>query len=259
MTSFFPWMGGKANMATRLCRLLPKHTCYVEVFAGAANLLFVKNKSKVEVINDINSELINLFRVVRHHPREFVRELSLITHSRVEFNDYKAQPGLTDIQKATRSWFVMKTAFGGKGGTTCSNFGYGATGKSRLRRTAFSAIRRCHRRLDGVYVENLDYTNCIKRYDRPFAVFYCDPPYVDTVGYKSPFGDAEHARLAEVLRGIKGKFLLSINDSPKVRRLYKGLPRKRINVKYSIAREKTSKARDRVELVIANYPLPRRW
>jgi len=259
MASFFPWMGGKANMAARLCKLLPDHTCYVEVFAGAANLLFVKNKSKVEVINDINSELINLFRVVRYHPREFVRELRLVTHSRAEFNACKAQPGLTDIQKAARSWFIMKTAFGGKGGTSCSNFGYGATGKSRLRRTAFSAIRRCHRRLDAVYVENLDYADCIKRYDRPFTLFYCDPPYLDTVGYKSPFTLDDHARLADTLRLIKGKFLLSINDSPEIRRLYKGLPRKRINVKYSVARVVEAKAKNRHELLITNYPLPKRW
>ena len=69
MSSFFPWMGGKSKIAKRLAELLPQHGCYVEVFAGAANLLFVKEISKTEVINDINSELINLFRVVKWHRR----------------------------------------------------------------------------------------------------------------------------------------------------------------------------------------------
>ena len=157
MSSFFPWMGGKSKTAHRLCRLLPKHRCYVEVFAGAANLLFVKDKSPTEVLNDINSELVNLFRIVRWHPREFFRELAFFTHSRTEFADYRAQPGLTDIQKAARSWFIIRTAFGGKGGTAHPAFGYGTTGKAPFRRAAFAAVRRCHKRLDGVYIENLDF------------------------------------------------------------------------------------------------------
>lgn len=257
--SFFPWMGGKSKAAKRLSELLPEHTCYVEVFAGAANLLFAKEPSRTEVINDINAELINLFRIARWHPREFINELSLVLHSRKDFADYRNQPGLTDIQRATRSWFVMKTAFGGKGGTSHPDFGYGTSGKSRLRRTAFTAIRRCHKRLDGVFIENVDFTECIQRYDRPHTVFYCDPPYVKTAGFKASFSLDDHQRLAESLRAIKGKFLLSINDHTLIRRLYKGLPRLRVNVRYSVARDKSPKARDRTELVIANYPLPKRW
>ena len=145
MSSFFPWMGGKSKIAKRLDQLLPEHKCYVEVFAGAANLLFAKEKSKTEVLNDINSELVNLFRVVRWHPREFIRELAFFTQSRIDFEDYKAQQGLTDIQKAARSWFIMKAAFGGLGGTSHSAFGYGTTGKAHFRRAAFAAVRRCHK------------------------------------------------------------------------------------------------------------------
>ncbi len=259
MSSFFAWQGGKSNMAARLCQLLPDHKCYVEVFAGAANLLFVKEKTKVEVLNDINSELINLFRVVRWHPREFINELAFEPQSRIVFSDYRTQPGLTDIQKAARTWFIMRIAFGGKGGTTHPAFGYGTTGRAHFRRTAFAAVRRCHKRLDGVYIENLDFADCICRYDRPHVVFYCDPPYLDSADYKAPFDINDHQRLVDILKSIKGKFLLSINDHPKIRSLYKGLPRLKVKVKYSIARDKSSKARNRTELLIANYPLPRRW
>ena len=246
-------------MAARLCQLLSEHRCYVEVFAGAANLLFVKPKSKTEVINDINSELTNLFRVVRHHHREFIRELVLVTHSRIHFNDCKAQGGLTDIQRAARSFFVMKTAFGGRGGTPNPPFGYGTTGRSAYSRTAFAALRRCHKRLDGVYVENLDFADCIKRYDRAHTVFYCDPPYLETAGYKAPFTIDDHRHLAKILKTVKGKFLLSINDHPEIRKLYKGFSRLRVKVKYTVARDKKAAAQDRNELVIANYPLPKRW
>ena len=252
-------MGGKSNIASRLSQLLPEHRCYVEVFAGAANLLFARQKSKVEVLNDINSELINLFRIVRHHRREFIRELRLALHSRADFNANKTQPGLTDIQRAARSWFIMKIAFGGRGGSTNAAFGYGTTGKARFRRTAFSAIRRCHKRLDGVFIENLDFADCIRRYDRKHTVFYCDPPYLETAGYKAQFTLEDHQQLAEILKNIKGQFMLSINDHPKIRALYKGLPRLKIKVRYTVGRDKSPKATDRTELVIANYPLPKRW
>jgi len=259
MSSFFAWMGGKSKMAKRLSQLLPEHRCYVEVFSGAANLLFVKERSKTEVLNDINSELVNLFRIVRWHPREFIHELALVTQSRVEFVDYRAQPGLTDIQKAARIWFIIKTAFGGLGGTSHPCFGYGTTGKTHFRRTAFAAVRRCHKRLDGVYLENLDFADCIRRYDRPHTAFYCDPPYLGAGGYKEPFLYADHNRLAAILKNIKGKFLLTINNHPKIRTLYKNFPRLKVKVRYSVSRDKSLKARDRTELVIANYPLPKRW
>ncbi len=257
--SFFPWQGGKSNTAAKLCQLLADHKCYVELFAGAANLLFAKPRSKTEVINDANNELTNLFRIVRFHRREFLREISLMTHNRQTFTDYRSQPGLTDIQKAARSFFIIKTAFGGKGGTTHPAFGYGTTGRAHFSRRACTSINRCHKRLDGVYIENLDFADCIKRYDRPWTVFFCDPPYLDSADYKAPFDMTDHQRLAKTLKAIKGKFLLTINDHPTIRKLYEGLPTKKINVKYSISRDKTAKARDRSELVIANYPLPRRW
>ena len=246
-------------MAKRLCQLLPEHQCYVEVFAGAANLLFAKEPSKVEVINDINSELINLFSVVRSHRREFMRELSLVVQSRTVFFDYRRQPGLTDIQKAARSYFIMKAAFGGLGGTTHPAFGYGTTGRAHFCRKMFAAISRCHKRLDGVYVENLDFEDCLRRYDRSHTVFYCDPPYLDVGGYKEQFQPEDHSRLAATLKNIKGKFLLTINNHPKIRTLYKGLPRLKVKVRYSVSRDKSLKARDRTELIIANYPLPKRW
>ena len=255
--SFFPWMGGKSKMAARLCQLLPDHRCYVEAFAGAANLLFAKPPSRTEILNDINDELVTLFRVIQFHRREFLRTLQLVTHSRKNFDDFKSQPGLTDIQKAARTWFILKAAFGGMGGTRSSSFGYGTTGKAHYKRSAFAAVHRCHKRLDGVTIENLDFADLIARYDRPHTVFYCDPPYWQTGGYRDGFTWADHQRLAEALRSIKGKFLLSINDHPDVRKLYKGLPCRKIAVKYSVARDKSPSARDRQELLIANYKLPK--
>lgn len=254
---FFAWMGGKFRIAHRLAAILPEHSCYVEVFAGAANLLFTKEPGKTEVVNDFNNELINLFRVVKYHPREFILELRDFLHSRQCFLDYKDQPGLTDIQRAARFWFITKTAFGGKGGTGCANFGYGTSGKSKLKRSVFSDVRRCHKRLDGVIIECLDFRDILTRYDRDYTLFFCDPPYLETASYKVEFGEADHADLAGLLAGIKGKFLLTINDHPKIRRLYKGFEVRPYSINYSLMRDQKNKSFG--ELLIANYPLPKQW
>jgi len=166
---------------------------------------------------------------------------------------------LTDIQKAARSFFIIKTTFGGKGGASHPDFGYGTTGKARYRRTAFAAVNRCHKRLAGVFIENLDYPDCIARYDRPHTFLFCDPPYLGTGGYKASFHKADHASLADLLGKIKCKFLLTVNDCKAIRTLYKGFCIKPAPVKYSVSREKTPKPRDRTDLIIANYPLPKRW
>jgi len=257
MKSFIPWQGGKSKQAAALCQHLPAHTCYVEVFAGAANLLFYKPPSKVEVINDVNADLVNLFRIVRFHRRAFLGELHLATHSRIEFTDARAQPGLTDIQRAVTTYKVIKMAFGGKGGTKDPCFGYRTTKKGTLCRTAIGAITAAHKRLSGVHLESLDFADCIKRYDRSHTLFYCDPPYHETAGYQTDFTWADQKRLAAILRTIKGRFMLSINDHPDTRNLYKGLCMQKVAVEYSISRDKRPTARNRSELIVTNYRPPR--
>jgi len=255
MSSFFPWMGGKSRQARNLSQLLPQHSCYVEVFSGAANLLLTKEPAGTEVLNDINNELVTLFRIVRWHPRELIHQMQYFTHNRVDYYDYKTETGLTDIQKAARYLLRLKAAFGGLGGTTHGAFGYGTSGRAAFRRTVFRDIRRCHRRLDGVYIENLDFAECIKKYDRHYSIFFCDPPYLETHSYKYKFSADDHKRLADCLKAIKGKFLLTINDHPDIRKLYKKFTMTKVDVSYSVSLDKSPEARKRSELIIANYQL----
>jgi len=256
MRSLFPYIGGKHRVAKKIISLFPDHKCYVEVFAGAANVLFAKEPGSVDVINDVNGELVNIFRVIRWHPDPFVQELALMTHSRQEFIDYHDQPGLTDVQRAARHWFKMKATFGGTGPTGRRNFSFGMTKKSLVRNIAFETIQQAHERLDGVYIENDDFEKVIKRYDRNHTLFFCDPPYWQGANYGVPFEWADHERLARTLRNIKGKFLLTINDHLDIKKLYKGLHCRRGPMRYSVIRHGDQKTH---ELIIANYPLPRRW
>ena len=140
-TPIIPWIGGKRRLARHILPLFPAHTCYVEPFCGAAALYFMKAPTEVEVLNDINGELVNLYRVVQHHLEEFVRQFKWALTSRQVFKWLQAQPpeSLTDIQRAARFFYLQKNAFGGK--VEGQTFGIAATalrptvlGHGRLRR-----------------------------------------------------------------------------------------------------------------------------
>ena len=111
-----PWLGGKRRLADILIPRFPAHTCYVEVFAGGAALYFLRPPAEVEVINDVNGELINLYRVVQHHLEEFVRQFKYALSSRAVFKWLKDTPPetLTDIQRAARFFYLQQHCFGGK-------------------------------------------------------------------------------------------------------------------------------------------------
>lgn len=110
------WLGGKSRLALPIIERFPDHTCYCEVFAGAAWVLFKKAPSQVEVINDINRDLVTLYRCVQHHLRELVEQFKWLLVARGEFERFMATPPevLTDIQRAARFYYVMKTGFGAK-------------------------------------------------------------------------------------------------------------------------------------------------
>ena len=126
-----PWIGGKRRLAKHILPLFPAHTCYVEPFCGAAALYFLKTPSKIEVINDINGELVNLYRVVKHHLEEFVRQFKWALVSRQIFKWLQDTPEetLTDIQRAARFYYLQKQAFGG-----FFNFGRVVHGPQSMRR-----------------------------------------------------------------------------------------------------------------------------
>jgi len=112
-----PWLGGKRRLADRIFPFFPAHECYVEPFAGGAALFFLRpTPAKVEVLNDVNGELVNLYRVVQHHLEEFVRQFKWALTSRDVFKwlQITRPETLTDIQRAARFFYLQQSAFGGK-------------------------------------------------------------------------------------------------------------------------------------------------
>ncbi len=256
MKSFLSYFGGKSLLARKIIPRIPEHTCYCEPFAGAAWLLFRKEESKVEIINDINKDLITLYRVIKNHLEEFIRYLKWILVARDEFTRFKAEnvDTLTDIQKAVRFYYLLRTGYGAK--VVGQSFSVGPT-----RPSSFNLLRieeelsAAHLRLSRVYIENMPYQRLIERIDRPETFFYIDPPYYgceEDYG-KGIFGRDDFGTLRDLLKGIKGKFILSINDAPPIRDIFRGFVIEEVNTNYTVAG--ANKQKKVTELLIRNCNL----
>lgn len=248
-----PWVGGKRRLAPQILPLLPEHSCYVEPFAGAAALFFAKQPVKVEVLNDVNGDLVSLYRVVQHHLDEFVRQFrwALTSRQLYAWLQETRPETLTDIQRAARFFYLQKCGFGGK--VDGQTFGTATTAPSRLNLLRIEEdLSAVHLRLHQVFIEHLDWANCIERYDRPHTLFYLDPPYWGTEGYGVEFGLEQYDRMAELLRTIKGKAAVSVNDIPEMRQAFKGLAMKRLAIKYTVGASGVGR-RERGELLIMNF------
>lgn len=247
------WVGGKSKLTSTIIPLIPKHTCYVEVFAGAAWVLFRKEASKVEVINDINGDLITLYRVIQNHLEEFVRYFKWSLVSRDEFERLQRvdESTLTDIQRAARFYYLIKNAFGAK--CVSQSFGVANSSKPRLNLLRLEEdLSEAHLRLSRVCIESLPYSNLIPRYDGKDVFFYIDPPYwnCESDYGKGLFNKDDFNQLHDLLSKCQSKWLVSINNVPQIRELFKEFNIQEVKTSYSI-NQQAGKAV--TELLISNY------
>jgi DNA adenine methylase len=219
MDSPLAYIGGKSKLSRTIVEMIPEHQAYCEVFAGAAWVFFRKEPSRYEVINDLDSDLVVFYRVLQSHLEEFLKQFKWLLASREWFHDWKRQQeagGLTDIQRAARYYYLQRLSFGGR--VKARTFGAGP-----LRRPRINLIRieeelsEVHLRLANATIENLPWQDFTRRYDRKQTFFYLDPPY-----YLAPYYDhnlklEDYQEMADILAGMKAKFILSINDLPEMR------------------------------------------
>lgn len=222
MNSFIPWVGGKKQLRKEIIKGFPqKLDRYIELFGGAGWVLFGSDRhARMEVYNDANSHLVNLFRMVKYHPEELQREIqSLSITSRELFACWKEQYKVgfyTEIQRAAFFYLLVRASFG----SNLSAFASGTTPGNLYEMT--SQFEQVQKRLKRVLIEHGDFEKVIAAYDRVDALFYCDPPYHQTEKeYSVTFTQADHIRLRDALSRIKGRFILSYNDDTFVRNLYK--------------------------------------
>ena len=220
MNSFISWIGGKKLLRRRILEEFPEQGTfgrYIEVFGGAGWVLFASERhANIEVYNDVNGNLVNLFRCTKYHPEALQKELEFALMSREQFFDAKEQmktQGLTDIQRAAKFYILIKESFG----SDLRSFGV----RPKNMANAIDYILTVSKRLNTTVIENQDFERILKTYDKEEALFYLDPPYYETEKYyPDRFMPEDHVRLKNALGRIKGKFLLSYNDCEYIRELF---------------------------------------
>ncbi|MCA9867476.1 MAG: DNA adenine methylase [Anaerolineales bacterium] len=263
LNSPIKWVGGKSRLRKAIIALIPHHSCYVEVFGGAAWVLFGKPPSDVEVLNDIDQELINFFRIVRNRPEEFLQSFDLELVSRAEFERLAsiAPSNLDEIERAHRFYYLIMAGWGGELNyprfqTSIRDGGHGNRLIGALE-TLRQRITPVHERLHTVIIENLSWHKCIQRYDSKDTVMYLDPPYPGNgVNYYHNMRDwSQHSNMELVLRTTKSRWILSSYDSPEVHKLFGDYFF--THVTSASGMKASKKGKDRVinrEVLITNFP-----
>lgn len=212
------WHGGKWLLAPWILQHLPPHKVYVEPFGGAASVLLRKPRSYAEIYNDLDGDVVNLFRVARDRGDELRRALELTSFSRDEFV-HAFEPTEEPLERArrivTRSFmgFGSVAATGNKTGFRSSSNRSGTTPAHDWRNYP-ACFGDLVERLRGVCIENKDAIEVMLTHDSDETVHYVDPPYVmDTrdkgTDYRHELTDADHERLAETLHRLRGAVILS--------------------------------------------------
>lgn len=250
-----PWLGGKSRLAKTIVARIGQipHTTYAEPFVGMGGVFLRRSvPAKAEVINDLNREVATFFRVLQRHYVAFLEMMKFQLTTRAEFERLVATnpDTLTDLERAARFLYLQKTAYGGKAVGQAFGVSPGMPGRFDITKLG-PMLEDLHGRLAGVVIECLPWQDFIARYDRAGTLFYLDPPYFgceEDYG-KDMFSRMDFVMIASVLRGIKGSFILSINDHPEVRRIFKDFQIEEVETTYTIAGG--DKSKDVGELLIS--------
>lgn len=217
--------GGKWKLAPWIIEHMPPHRTYVEPFGGGGSVLLRRERTYAEVYNDLDGEVVNLFRVARDRGDELRRALELTPFAREEF-DASYQQTSDPFERARRmvvrsfQGFGSAAACGEKSGFRASSNKSGTSSAADWR-TYPDALAAVTERLQGVVIENRDARLVMAHHDRPTTLHYVDPPYVHSTrslkvrhndhrkSYKHELTDDQHAELAVFLRGLRGMVVVS--------------------------------------------------
>jgi DNA adenine methylase len=251
------YIGGKRNLAKALIPLIEAvpHRSYCEPFVGMGGIFLRRPVvPPVEVINDYSRDVATFFRVLQRHFSAFLEMMRFQLTTRAEFERLvKTDPAtLTDLERSARFVYLQRLSFGGK--VAGRSFGIDPRAPARFNVMRLEPVLEAlHERLAGVVIECLPYAEFIRRYDRPEVLFYLDPPYWASEGDygKDAFSREDFGRLAELLGRIRGRFVLSLNDTPEVRALFGQFFLREAETTYTVAGGAGKRVR---ELIIHNVP-----
>lgn len=285
MNSIISWVGGKKALRDLIYQRMPKEFGrYIEVFGGGGWVLFGRPPgTAMEVYNDFNSDLANLFRCVRDRPFALMKELNFLPlNGRDEFNVLKKYLGkeeftdgylreeleiaeryltepqleeirpilmenaqMNDVKRAAAFYRLIRLSYG----SGCTSYG---CQPFDIRKT-FHLLWQGSRRLKDTVIENKDFEALIRQYDRENAFIYCDPPYYQTEGhYTVEFNKDDHYRLRDRLAASQGKWLVSYNDCEFIRDLYRDFRIESVSRLNNLA-QRYDNGCEYAEVLISNY------
>lgn len=235
------YIGGKKQLSKQLCERIAAvpHNIYAEPFVGMGGVFFKRPSApKVEAINDLSRDVSGLFRILQRHYQPFLDMLKWQVTSRSEFERLAGQDPdtLTDLERAARFIYLQRLSFGGK--VNSRSFGIDTGSQARFDITRLSTLlEAAHERLAGVWIECLPYAEFIHRWDRPGTLFYMDPPYWGTEQYygRGTFEREDFARLESLLKQLRGRFIMTVNDRPELREMFSWADIDAVELSYSAA------------------------
>jgi DNA adenine methylase len=263
----FGWYGGKYSHLDWLLPLLPDATHFCDVFGGSAAVLINRDPSPVETYNDIDSELVIFFRVLRNQKEALVEAIGLTPFSREELAIACKPLGgdVSELERARRFFVrarqvrtgLAQTASAGRWAHCLLTSRAGMAGAVSRWLGSIEDLSAIAQRLLRVQIENAPAIEVIERYDSAETLFYCDPPYVHTTrgdarAYRYEMTDRDHEVMAELLNSVKGKVAVSGYDGTLYEKLFEGWNRIESPAKlcHSVKQERT-------EVLWLNYDAPK--
>jgi DNA adenine methylase len=256
------YYGGKQKLASTILKLIPNHDLYAEPFIGGAAVFFAKEKSKVEVINDTNKEIINFYKVIQSDFVSLEKEIQISLHSRDLHRKAEviyANPDMfSELKRAWAVWILANQSFASN---LDNSWGYdikkGSTSK-KIQNKKESFTMDYAIRLQEVQIECTDALRIIESRDNPDAFFYCDPPYYNSnCGHYDGYSLQDFENLLILLSKIKGKFILSSYLSPILKQYTKdfGWHTETFDFTVSVANNYGKPGKPKTEVLTANFPL----
>ena len=242
------YFGSKWRLAPKIIKIFPKHLSYIEPFCGTASILIRKEFSKLEIINDIHSDLTNLYLILQSKYEDFRQKAKWMLNSEDMFSYFKMLETEDKLERAVRYYYLARFAYFGDYDRHCFMMAKKCT---TPRYVNLKNLDRFRERLKRVQIYNRDYKNVIELCDIKEAFFYLDPPYYESGNklYSHAFEEEDHKEMSEILKTIKGKFLVSYNDVEEIRELYNWATIESITTIYTSGKSH-KKAQ---EVLISNY------
>lgn len=260
------YFGGKSRIASLIAAALPAHDTYIEPFCGSAAVFFAKNPVNFELLNDVDGELVNFFRVLRDQPLELLAVCEATPYARDEFRAALV-PAADPLERARRFWVRSSQSYAGRINThdSWSASRESSTSRPHTVRNRLRSFPMWAERLTHAAIENLDAVDVVHRYAGVGAVVYADPPYLHEAradyhrsnGYRHEYGtEEEHRRLAAALHGCDAAVLVSGYAHPLYEELYGGWSRLEVPISNNVQKRKKGEKRSRtIEVLWSNRPL----